>query len=106
MTSWKKPVSGSFGTPSNWDTGFVPGPGDDVSITIGVGSYTVSSSVSESILGLTVGTKKGLSITGGTFTVGSDGVSDSGVLQTTGSGGLDVTGSFSDTSGALVRIGY
>jgi formylmethanofuran dehydrogenase subunit C len=51
--SWRLDVSGDFATASNWVPAVVPGPADDV--TIGVkGTYTVTSSISETVDSLSI----------------------------------------------------
>ena len=60
--SWVNPAGGSFTAASNWNTGQVPGPGDDVSITLD-GTYRVdlnagnTRSVRSLTLGGSVGTQ-------------------------------------------------
>jgi hypothetical protein len=82
LISWKqKGVSGDFATASNWDPAAVPALGDDA--TIGAkGTYTVTSSVDETVDSLTIAkTKPTLFITGAsTFTTTNGGVNDGTIL--------------------------
>jgi len=79
-TAWKKGVSGDFATASNWTNGVPTGSTD---ATIGVsGTYTVTSSISESMRGLTISDKGAtLSITDGTFAIGPDGGGNAGTIS-------------------------
>ena len=103
LISWRHGVSGNFATASNWNPGAVPGPSDDA--TIGAqGTYTVTSSVAETVDSLIIDKKHAtLSITGpSTFTTTTGGVNDGTILVDNGSA-LDV-GSFTGTA-SLTNFG-
>ena len=74
QVSWKAGISGGFTTGGNWDTGTVPGPGDDVAISV-AGSYTVSLTATVTVGSVTISNGSAdLSIAnpGGTDTVTGD----------------------------------
>jgi uncharacterized repeat protein (TIGR01451 family) len=52
---WINAAGGAWETGANWDTGFIPGPGDNAIIDA-PGTYTVTLSSGQTIQGLTVGT--------------------------------------------------
>jgi hypothetical protein len=53
LISWAHRANGDFATASNWSPTVVPGPSDDVSIGVN-GTYTVTSSVDESVNSLSI----------------------------------------------------
>jgi hypothetical protein len=81
---WKNGVSGNFATASDWSTGTVPGAGDDAVINA-PGTYTVTSTVSETIADMTVGLGATLNVKAGTFTIagGGGGSTNGGILKAT-----------------------
>jgi hypothetical protein len=71
---WKTAVDGSFGTSSNWSPAGVPGGGDLVFIPPGpVFPYTVTTSTSETVLGISLGANATLDITNSSFFVATAG---------------------------------
>ena len=54
--SWTQGVNGNFATASNWNPAVVPGPGDDAIIGA-KGTYTVTSSVAETVDSLNIADK-------------------------------------------------
>ncbi len=81
--SWLNPVSGSWSTGSNWDTGSVPGPADYACITV-PGTYTVTNTTGIMVDNLEVGAP----VPGVTLSVSSDMafgtmglIADTGVLD-------------------------
>ena len=77
LISWTQGLSGDFATASNWNPAAVPGPGDDA--TIGAkGTYTVTSSVDETVNSLTIAKKSATFFTTGAsdFTMTWGGVND------------------------------
>ena len=77
---WARGVSGDFATASNWDPAEVPGPANDA--TIGAkGTYTVTSSVDETVDSLTIANKNVTLLISGasnysTFTMTSGGINN------------------------------
>ena len=53
LVSWAHRVSGDYATSDNWSPAVVPGPSDDVSISVN-GTYTVTSSVDEAVNSLSI----------------------------------------------------
>jgi hypothetical protein len=86
---WKKPVSGSFETASDWSTGTVP-DGDEVFINA-VGHYTVTS-LAHTVSSLSVGAGVTLDVneSGWLFSVDMIGAS-SGALSSTNAGTIEAT---------------
>jgi hypothetical protein len=65
---WNNSAGGNFNSAGNWAFAGVPGPADIAAMTLS-GSYTVSSHVSNTVLGFTTGAGATLAITGSsTFT--------------------------------------
>jgi hypothetical protein len=65
---WNNSAGGNFNSAANWAFASVPGPADIVAMTLS-GTYTVSSHVSNTVLGFTTGAGAALAITGSsTFT--------------------------------------
>ena len=84
--SWRQSVSGDFATASNWNPAAVPGPADDA--TIGAkGTYTVTSSIDETVDSLTIADKSATLLIDGasTFSDTFGGVND-GTIVVNGSG--------------------
>ena len=78
---WARGISGDFATASNWNPAVVPGPADDAIIGA-KGTYTVTSSVNETVNSLTIANKHvTLLIDGGsTFSDVFGGVNDGTVV--------------------------
>ncbi len=106
--TWKSPVSGNWGTATNWSAGRVPAAGDVVQIAV-AGTYTVTVDVSAAVASVTVGGASGaqtlrisqsLALSSAS-TVGAKGVLalDGGTLS--GAGICTVNGRMSWTSGSL-----
>jgi hypothetical protein len=119
--TWRLGVSGDFATASNWNPAAVPGPADDV--TIGVkGTYTVTSSASQTVDSLTIADKhatlfiNGSSFTtitggvnGGTITLSSGNIASSGTLDNnnviSGTGGIGVATLVNNVGGIIDASG-
>ncbi|MGO9811409.1 MAG: hypothetical protein ACLP53_11625, partial [Isosphaeraceae bacterium] len=92
---WISPTSGNWNVGSNWSTGTVPGPGDDVvinqsgspTITISTGTQSVNS----------VTASDPIAITGGSLAVAANSTISDGLAMTGGS----LTASGSETSLAV-----
>ena len=65
---WLNTSGGNFATASDWNLDRVPLPSDDVEIDA-TGSYVVTSSASETIASLAIGSLAVLEVSGGNFTV-------------------------------------
>src|SRR5262249_34876437 len=66
--SWKQAISGNFAVAANWMPGNVPNGNHEASIGV-AGTYTVTSSLSETVAALNISnTSATLAVTGGTFT--------------------------------------
>ena len=109
VISWKSAVSGGWTLGSNWDSGTVPGIGDDA--TIGVaGIYTVALTASISVNSITISdTQATLQINnaGGTETVAA-GFVNSGTLKvdsSSGQGGSSLTIGSTLSNSGVVTIG-
>jgi hypothetical protein len=90
---WVGPTSGvqSWNVPSNWSTGQVPGPQDNVSITA-AGNYTVNLTANAQIASLTLGGPSGTQTvrsSGGLHLISASAVNNNGVLEFTG-GSLNI----------------
>ena len=85
LISWRQGVSGDFATASNWNPAAVPGPVDDV--TIGAkGTYTVTSSVNETVDALSILDKHAtLFVTGASNFATTNGVNDGTIVVDSGS---------------------
>jgi hypothetical protein len=109
LISWKqKGLSGDFATASNWDPAVVPGSVDDAIIGA-KGTYTVTSSVDETVDSLTIA-KKGITllIAGGTFTTISGGINDgtiAGSIDIGTTGGNATFTNLGQINGSLVLAG-
>jgi hypothetical protein len=87
IISWRlKGVSGDFATASNWDPAAVPGPADDVIIGA-KGTYTVTSSVAETVDSLTISNKHATLLIEGasSFSDTLGGVNDGTIVVDSGS---------------------
>jgi hypothetical protein len=111
--SWINPASGDWDAPSNWSTGLVPGPSDDVVINVAGITVTHSLANAESIHSLTSAanvdwqngslTLASNSSVSGTFANAGAVTIQAGLLALDG-GGTD-SGSFSVAAGADLRFG-
>ena len=84
--SWRLGVSGDFATASSWNLAVVPGPADDA--TIGVkGTYTVTSSVDETVDSLVIAKRHTTLFIAGpsNFAMTNGGVNDGTILVDNGS---------------------
>src|SRR5262245_48107300 len=111
--AWKNPVSGNWGTASNWDPAQVPGAADNAIITVS-GTYTVTLDVTATVTAVTLGGASGtqtLAIAANTLThTGPSTVNPHGVLNVSGGvlGGVDVLtvdGAFNWTGGTQSGTG-
>lgn len=111
--SWKNPVSGNWNDPTKWDTDIVPGPSDNVFITVD-GTYTVTLNVNATVASLTVGASSGeqtLFIGGPTLTLnGASIINSNGILyltggMLTGAGDLSFNSLFSWSGGSMNSTG-
>jgi hypothetical protein len=113
--SWTKAAGGNWNVATNWSTGTVPGPGDNVSITL-PGTYTVTLNANASVASLTVGGDAGLqtlAIASSSYTLTLNGpglINGNGVLNLsagtiTGNGDLTVAGSMNWSGGTLSGAG-
>jgi hypothetical protein len=89
---WRKPKNGDFARAQAWFHGAVPGPDDRASLTAAGASFTVTSSVDETVRALSFSANAMLAITGGTFTVtaGTEGGADYGQITVAGGATLQV----------------
>ena len=79
--SWSQGVSGDFATASNWNPAAVPGPADDA--TVGAkGTYTVTSSIDETVDSLNITDKSATLLINGasTFSDNFGGVNDGTII--------------------------
>ena len=113
--SWNKAGGGNWNVATNWSTGTVPGPADNVSITY-PGTYTVTLNANASVASLTVGGdvgKQTLAIASGSYTLTLNGpglINGNGVLNLsagtiTGNGDLTVVGIMNWSGGTLSGAG-
>ena len=78
---WKSGISGTFETASNWSTGTVPRLGDDALIDA-TGTYTVTTSLGDSVHSISIAAGGTLDITGGEFDLGFFGKNtNAGVIE-------------------------
>jgi hypothetical protein len=110
--AWINPQGGAWDDPANWSLGSVPGPTDDVSVTL-PGTYQITMPANVEIGSLTLGAASGIqTLQTGTLTLNkASAIGVNGVLNLTTAilkGGLVVngklTGSEIDGSG-LVSVG-
>jgi hypothetical protein len=80
--SWAHGVSGHFNTAADWVGGVVPGGLDDAELTAS-GTYTVTSSQSNTVFGVALASGATLAVTNGTFTAadGTDGADNAGSIS-------------------------
>src|SRR5262245_39104858 len=111
--AWKNPVSGNWGTPSNWNPAQVPDAADNAIITVS-GTYTVTLDVTATVTAVNLGGASGtqtLAIGANTLTLtGPSTVDTHGVRTMSGgvlSGGdaLTVNGAFNWTGGTQSGTG-
>src|SRR5215468_7751505 len=111
--AWKNPVSGNWGTPSNWNPAQVPGAADNAIITVS-GTYTVTLDVTATVTAVNLGGASGtqtLAIAANTLTLtGPSTVDTQGALNMSGgvlSGGDDLTvnGAFNWSGGTQSGTG-
>jgi hypothetical protein len=92
--SWTNSGGGDFAIGTNWNTGTVPGSSNTANINAaGTGTYTVISSVNETVLAITTIPTATLDVTAGNFTA----------LAGTGSGAN--AGNITVENGALLTVG-
>ncbi len=105
VINWAAGISGNFITAANWNPAAVPGPADDAALSAG-GTYTVTSSISETVNSLTTAAGATLAVNGGTFTVnnGTGAGANAGTLRVDAGGTLHITGTIAG-SGAVVING-
>jgi hypothetical protein len=82
MTTWAHGVSGNFNTAADWVGGVVPGGLDDAELTAS-GTYTVTSSQTNTVFGVASASGATLAVTNGTFTAadGTDGADNAGTIS-------------------------
>ena len=106
--SWTLGISGDFATALNWTPAAVPGPSDDAIIDV-KGTYTVTSSVDETVDNLTLGNKHAtLLISGSSFTTTSGGVNNGtidGTLDVGTTAGSATLTNLGQIDGTLVIAG-
>lgn len=115
--SWRVPADGNWNDPANWSPRQVPGPGDEVLITLG-GTYTVTLDVDASVDKLTMGAFSGTTLAFQTLAIGSQtltldsdsAVTSSGIIaqaggMVTGAGKLTVNGKYLWTGGTITGVG-
>ncbi len=110
MTNWKNPLNGSWTDPNSWDTGIVPGPADNVSISV-AGNYRASLNASSAVAALTIADAGALLVIvdpGGANSFSGD-VINAGVIGVdsdtfTGEGGSAVTigGTLTNTGSVVI----
>ncbi|MGO9701776.1 MAG: calcium-binding protein [Xanthobacteraceae bacterium] len=93
---WLNTSGGNFATASDWNLDRVPLPSDDVEIDA-TGSYVVTSSASETIASLAIGSLAVLEVSGGNFTV-SGAISVTYVIGVDPGAGLYVGGAVSGSA--------
>ena len=99
--TWINPAGGNWDTASNWSTGQLPGPNDDVTISLAANGFTVThaAGVTESAHSLT--SNANLTLTGGVLDLTSPSMVTGaftltgGTLQGDGTGTLTAQGSTS-----------
>jgi hypothetical protein len=102
---WINPNGGLFTDASSWSRHLVPGANDDAAIdAVGDGTYTVTSTVSESVNTLAVNFDAVLDITGGTFAIlnGTGASSNAGLIEVEHPGSvLTISGAIDNTGGTI-----
>jgi hypothetical protein len=100
---WTNSAGGSWSTPSNWSTGALPGPNDDVFIEVGGSAVITHSSGNDSIRSLT--SSNALTVSGGTLNLNTTSYIFNTLLLSggtlTGRGDLGIVGLFSWTGGTM-----
>ena len=94
QVNWVAPSSGDWDLGSNWSTGQVPGPSDDVAIEPSAGLTVTIDSGAQSANSLQTGSNANLILSGGSLTIASASITNS-----------VITGSLSMTGGSLVASG-
>lgn len=93
--SWAVDADGQWTSPSNWSTGSLPAPGDDVTLDRPLGSYTISLTFgSQAVRSLFA--NENLSISGGTLSLSA---------PSTVNGPLSLTGGTLSTTSPLILTG-
>ena len=88
--TWIAGASGDFADGGNWSGGTVPGSADDAEIDA-TGTYSVASSLDETVESLTLSSSGTLALTAGTFAIDLSGASPQADLLTVGaSAGIDI----------------
>lgn len=108
--SWAAPVSGNWHTASNWNpTGLlVPGPADDVLITVAGGPYKVTDTEDTTVRTLAMGQTATLLVKAGTLTIsqGTAGVANAGTIDINEGAAFTLGGTFrQDSTGRIVADG-
>jgi hypothetical protein len=104
---WTNTAGGDFANGANWNqNGAVPGPHDDALLTT-AGSYTVTSSVNETVNSLQMISTVTLDITGGTFYAekGSGSGSDNGLIEVGNNTDFEVGGTIAGTGTIALNSG-
>ncbi|HVO23619.1 MAG TPA: hypothetical protein VMW56_08325, partial [Candidatus Margulisiibacteriota bacterium] len=113
VISWKSAASGNWSDKTKWDSGTVPGPGDDANITV-AGTYTVTLDAHSEIASLTLGGSTGTQTLSnaqfnltldGDSTIGARGVYTHGGGTLAGAGTLTVDGALNMNGGTLSGAG-
>jgi hypothetical protein len=108
--SWINPNGGDWDTPSNWSTGALPGPSDDVVVNQSGIAVTHSTSAVDTVDGLTISSSRtSLDISGGTLALSTNSsiagsVSIEGATLST-AGYLAVAGPFTNDGSVIVQAG-
>src|SRR6266446_5342568 len=104
--AWATGISGDFATAANWSPATVPGSGNDVAISPS-GTYTVTSSISETVNSLTTAAGATLAVTGGTFTInsGTGAGANAGTLRVDAGGTLHVIGTIAGSGSVIINGG-
>jgi hypothetical protein len=108
--SWINPSGGDWDTPSNWSTGALPGPSDDVVINQPGITVTHSTSAIDTVNSLTISSSQSsLDISGGSLALSTTSsiagtVSIEGATLTT-AGNLAVAGPFTNNGSVEVQAG-
>ncbi len=108
--TWINPDGGDWDTPSNWDTGVLPGPTDDVVIDLPGIMVTHSSSASDSINSLTISSSdSALDISDGALALNtSSSIAGSftlGNAMLSTAGNLTISGTMTWTGGTIAGLG-
>ena len=105
--AWINTAGGDWNTGSNWNTGSVPGPSDDVTISVSPGiTVTHSQNDADSVNTLSLATADTLSVSNGSLSIESASTIDGtlnlagGTLE--GAGTLTLTGALNWTGGGTM----